>query len=95
MIASGFGDMIGKFTSLADWQLGHLLWNEPYSDQIAQRVRQAVEACAAQAKEIGTASRPGIRSLMDGLIESGLGMLAAGSSLLPWISIICAAYRRA
>jgi glycerol-1-phosphate dehydrogenase [NAD(P)+] len=80
MIASGFGDMIGKFTSLADWQLGHLLWNEPYSDQIAQRVRQAVEACAAQAKEIGTASRPDIRSLMDGLIESGLGMLAAGSS---------------
>jgi glycerol-1-phosphate dehydrogenase [NAD(P)+] len=80
MIASGFGDMIGKYTSLADWHLGHLLWHEPYSEQIAQQVRQAVETCAAQAGEIGTASTAGIRSLMDGLIESGLGMLAAGSS---------------
>ena len=23
MIAAGFGDMLGKYTSLADWQLGH------------------------------------------------------------------------
>ena len=25
MIASGFGDLIGKLTSVADWQLGHLV----------------------------------------------------------------------
>ncbi|MBN1815039.1 MAG: iron-containing alcohol dehydrogenase, partial [Anaerolineae bacterium] len=31
-IASGFGDMLGKFTSLADWRLGWLLWDEPYNE---------------------------------------------------------------
>jgi len=25
MIAAGFGDMLGKFTALADWRLGHLV----------------------------------------------------------------------
>ena len=80
MIASGFGDMLGKYTSAADWQLGHLLWNEPYDAEIARRTRQAVQHCTEHAAEIGRASTEGIRILMDGLIESGLCMLEFGDS---------------
>lgn len=80
MIASGFGDMLGKFTSLADWRLGHLLWDEPYDERIAQRAQTAVRNCAGQAEAIGRASDEGVRALMEGLIESGLCMLEAGSS---------------
>jgi glycerol-1-phosphate dehydrogenase [NAD(P)+] len=80
MIASGFGDMLGKYTSLADWQLGHLLWDEPYDAEIAQRAYQAVQNCADRAPEIGAASEAGIRILMDGLIESGLCMVEFGES---------------
>jgi glycerol-1-phosphate dehydrogenase [NAD(P)+] len=80
MIASGFGDMLGKYTSIADWHLGHLLWDEPYDARIAQRAREAVQSCADHAAEIGRASPEGIHILMDGLIESGLCMVEFGSS---------------
>ena len=33
MIAAGFGDILGKAIALADWGLGHLVWDEPYSSQ--------------------------------------------------------------
>ena len=80
MIASGFGDMLGKYTSVADWQLGHLLWDETYDAEIARRARQAVQGCTDYAAEIGRASEEGIRILMDGLIESGLCIMEFGDS---------------
>jgi len=78
MIAAGFGDLLGKYTSLADWKLGHMLWDEPYSETIAQRVWKSLHACVVSAEGIGSTSAEGIRSLMDGLIESGLCMLDFG-----------------
>jgi len=80
MIASGFGDILGKYTPEADWQLGHLLWNETYDNTLAQRTRQAVESCTDHASEIGQATPKGIRLLLDGLIETGLCMLEYGGS---------------
>lgn len=80
MLAAGFGDMLGKYTALADWKLGRLLWNEAYSEPIAQRVWTALQKCAGHAEEIGSASPEGIRSLLEGLIESGLCMLEFGTS---------------
>ncbi|MDI9549610.1 MAG: sn-glycerol-1-phosphate dehydrogenase [Chloroflexota bacterium] len=80
MIAAGFGDMIGKYTSLADWQIGRLLWDEPYDVAIADGTRRALQICIDNADTIAAASPEGIRSLMEGLIESGIQMLAFGSS---------------
>jgi len=80
LIASGFGDIVGKFTSIADWRLGNLLWDEPYDAAIAHRARQAAQACASHAGGIGKATERGIRCLMDGLIESGFCMLAFGNT---------------
>jgi glycerol-1-phosphate dehydrogenase [NAD(P)+] len=80
LIASGFGDMVGKFTSLADWKLGYTLWDEPYDEAIAQRARTALENCVRNAPEIGRGSEGSIRTLMQGLLESGLCMLDFGSS---------------
>lgn len=79
MIASGFGDMLGKFTSLADWRLGHLLWDEPYSAPVARRVERALEGCVRNVAGMATRSADGIRALMDGLLESGRGMLEFGN----------------
>jgi len=80
MVAAGFGDMLGKYTSLADWRLGALLWDEPYGVEIAQRARRAVQGCADSVEEISQASPAGIRHLMEGLLESGLCILAFGES---------------
>jgi glycerol-1-phosphate dehydrogenase [NAD(P)+] len=80
MIASGFGDMLGKYTALADWRLGALLWNEVYDEAISRRVRVAVDNCVEHVADIGRASPEGVQVLMEGLIESGLCMLDANSS---------------
>lgn len=80
MIAAGFGDMLGKFTSAADWRLGHLLWDEPFDEAIAQRTLAAALHCAEQSAAIGAGSPAGVRALMEGLIESGYTMLDLGNS---------------
>jgi len=80
LIASGFGDMVGKFTSLADWKLGYTLWDEPYDEAIAQRARTAAENCVRDAREIGKGSERSIGTLVESLIESGMCMLDFGSS---------------
>ena len=80
MIAAGYGDILGKAIALADWQLGHLLWDEPYSPEIAARVRKTLESCLAATAEIGRATPEGIRKLMFSLIDSGMCMLDYGNS---------------
>jgi glycerol-1-phosphate dehydrogenase [NAD(P)+] len=80
MIAAGFGDMLGKFTSLADWRLGALLWDEPYDADIARRYRVTLLKCVDEAPEIKHASPKGITSLIGALIESGLFMLEFGET---------------
>ena len=80
LIAAGFGDMLGKYTALADWKLGHLLWNEPYSESVARRVQRALQGCVDNAELIGRSGEAGIRGLMDGLLDSGLCMLEFGNS---------------
>lgn len=80
LIAAGFGDIIGKYISLADWKLGHLLWDEPYNEAVAERTRRSLNACVEAADEIGSGSESGIRLLIDALIESGLCMLEFGDS---------------
>ena len=80
MLASGFGDMLGKFTSIADWQLGALLWGDAYDPHIARRMQAAANSCAQCIAEIGRASQPGVRCLMDALVESGFCMLEFGNT---------------
>ena len=80
LLAAGFGDMMGKFTSAADFALGHLLWDEPYDHEIAQRTRASAQQCVDHVAEIANASEMGIRALFDGLVESGYCMLDFGES---------------
>ncbi len=75
MIAAGFGDILGKAIALADWKLGSLVWDEPYSADIARRVRKTLNACTDAATEIGQASPSGIEKLVSALVDSGLCML--------------------
>jgi len=80
LIAAGFGDMIGKITSIADWRVGALLWEEPFDQSIYNRSKAAIDTCVQSAGEIGQDIEAGVRNLMDTLIESGLCMLDFGSS---------------
>lgn len=80
MIAAGFGDILGKYTALADWQLGRLLWDEPYRPEIAERMASALIGCVKSVESIRQANPQGVAKLMFGLVESGICMLLNGNS---------------
>ncbi len=80
LVGAGYGDMIGKMTSVADWTLGSILWNEPFDPAIAERSKKAVAEVLKHTDAIGEQKTDGIRALMDGLIESGFLMLEFGAS---------------
>jgi glycerol-1-phosphate dehydrogenase [NAD(P)+] len=80
LLAAGFGDMIAKLTSVADWELGHLFWDEPYDPAIAARARKAAWACAQSIDALAARECDGVETLMAGLIESGLCMLDFGET---------------
>jgi glycerol-1-phosphate dehydrogenase [NAD(P)+] len=79
MIRSGFGDLLGKYTSLADWKLSSLITGEGYSEEIAAGVREMVDKTVAgfQGEITGVET---IRNLTQGLIVSGEAMLEWGNS---------------
>lgn len=80
MIAAGFGDMLGKYTSLFDWGFSRLTAGEPYSPAVAAITEKALLACVEHAEEIGNHSELGIRVLTESLMESGLAILLFGQS---------------
>lgn len=80
MTAAGFGDMVGKYTALADWKLAHLIMDESYDASIAARMEKALQICIDHRDGINLATPQGINGLMNGLVESGICMALAGNS---------------
>ncbi|MEI7026286.1 sn-glycerol-1-phosphate dehydrogenase [Paenibacillus sp. y28] len=80
LTAAGFGDMLGKYTSLADWQLSRLLGAEPFSQLAYEVTEQALNACVEKVDEIARGGKQGIAILFDALLRSGLSMMLIGHS---------------
>lgn len=75
MTAAGFGDILGKYTSLLDWKISSLIADEPYNQFAADLTKKSLEACVNNVQEIANRSNDGLTILMQSLIESGLVML--------------------
>ena len=80
LIASGFGDMFGKFTALADWKLANLINGDPYDAAIAERSQNARNKVVIQAKKLNEDWEFSVKSVMEALYEEGLCMLEFGNS---------------
>lgn len=80
MTAAGFGDMLGKCTSLADWQISRDLGHEPYDQLVYDITEQALQQCIDKVDLIASGSPEGIYTVMYSLIASGIAMLIADHS---------------
>ncbi len=80
LIAAGFGDMLGKYTSLFDWSFGAIAGDEPYSPPAAEMTRSALASCVREAEAIGRGREEGVRTLIRALVDSGIAMLLFGQS---------------
>ncbi|MGL5327734.1 MAG: sn-glycerol-1-phosphate dehydrogenase, partial [Peptostreptococcaceae bacterium] len=80
MILAGFGDIIGKFSALKDWQLGHIVNDEYMCKEVYDLVNYSVNTVLNEAQNIKNRTLSGIKSLMDSLVLTGIGMAFVGNS---------------
>lgn len=80
MLHAGLGDIVGKYSALADWKLANILHDEYYCETTAQLVEKAVQQCVSSASGIKERTAESIRSIIEGLILSGMCIGMTGSS---------------
>ncbi len=80
LTASGFGDLISKFTSSADWKYTHILWGSKYDPEIYEKALGAARQAAAVAEGIVTHEPKSMAAMMQGQFDSGFCMADFGNS---------------
>ena len=80
MFQAGFGDIVGKYTALADWQLTVKMNGEYYCKTTADLVRNAVNLCVENAEKYMAGDYEAIDTMNDALLLSGIAMGLVGIS---------------
>jgi glycerol-1-phosphate dehydrogenase [NAD(P)+] len=80
MILAGLGDILGKYTCLCDWELSRIINEEYYCSTVTNIVRNSINKCVSDIEGIKTRSDSAMKSLMEGLILSGIAMSFVGNS---------------
>lgn len=77
---SGIGDILGKYTALADWKIAHALKGEFFCPVIEGMTRDAVQAVYGCCEKIEAKDEEAFVQLTHGLLLSGLAMQLMGNS---------------
>lgn len=80
MIASGFGDIMGKYTCILDWQLSHYKNDEPINQKAFDMMVEARKECMDNFEGISSYNGEAVEKLMNALIVAGLSMAESGDS---------------
>lgn len=80
LIQAGFGDLLGKVTSLMDWKLAHALYGEPFCTQAYEVVAEPLRYCIEHAEELRQRDPSATEQLFVGLINAGIAMAMVGNS---------------
>ena len=80
MTAAGFGDIMGKYTCLADWRLSHIINGEPINEEAYRLMEQAREDCKNSFPKLLKYDKAAIEKLMNALVVAGLAMAICGNS---------------
>ena len=80
LLMAGVGDMIGKYIAILDWELSKMMTGEYYCEKVANMVIGATKTCIESSKKLFSREPQTIKSTVDGLILSGLGIAYTGSS---------------
>ena len=80
MTASGFGDIIGKYTCLTDWKLSHIVNGEPIHTEAFALMEDARSACVEAFEDLTQYKAEAIAKLMNALVTAGTAMAICGNS---------------
>lgn len=80
LTASGVGDLLGKYTALCDWKIGHILTDEYICDTVLDMEYKVLKDLCANLDGIGSHDVTAYENLMYGLLLSGIAMQMIGNS---------------
>jgi len=80
LILAGYGDLLGKTTSLLDWKLADILFDEYYCEKADSIVKNELENIIELLQKENIRAAENIETLIKGLIYSGIAMLMVESS---------------
>ncbi len=80
LIQAGFGDLVGKATSLLDWRLATVLYGENWCEEAFRLVDTPLRYCVQQADRLKERDPEVIAILFSGLLSSGIAMAMMGNS---------------
>ena len=77
---SGVGDILAKYTALADWRIAHLLTGEHFCQTVCGIMIDAVETVVSRTDGILTGDEEAFAALTYALVMSGIAMQMMGNS---------------
>lgn len=80
MFRAGFGDIVGKYTALADWRLTVKINGEYFCETTERLVRNAVDLCVKNAEAYMRREPAAIECMNEALLLSGIAMGLVGIS---------------
>ena len=80
MLKAGYGDVIGKFSALNDWELSREVTGEYFCQYIYDLTYEQIETTLKLADGILERNEDSVKALMDALVIIGIMMSFAGSS---------------
>ena len=80
MISAGLGDTLGKYTTLVDWKLAHLINGEYYCEEIVHMVEEALASVRELSGRLKQRDPDAAEALTKTLVLTGLAMTFAGNS---------------
>lgn len=80
MIASGVGDVLGKYIARAEWKISELVTGETYCPVCGDMVKDAVTTLMENIPDIAKKTPRGIKILIEALLVSGTTILMIGKT---------------
>ena len=80
LLSAGFGDVLAKYTALCEWRMAALLRGEPYCEEVAALVKNALDKVVSNAAGLKKRDRAAVQAVAEGLVLSGIGMAFVGHS---------------
>jgi glycerol-1-phosphate dehydrogenase [NAD(P)+] len=72
--SAGFGDMVGKYVGLIDWQVSALITGEYYCEKVANLTRSATDRIMALADRVTATDEESAAAVFEALLLTGIGM---------------------
>lgn len=72
--SAGFGDMVGKYVGLIDWQVSALISGEYYCEKVAKLTRDATDMIMALKDRITAEDEDSASAVLEALLLTGIGM---------------------